>query len=169
MFLQDKGRLGTEGHVRFRKANHRFPPKKEAACQYNSLLQCEVALEGKIIGQCFGSCQEIKCNSTWRSNRETNCINFDREAKQRKDKGGGKIVIFLNYYKLSLFSSHFGRKVDVRRSLKKLPIGNCLWSLLIWLLKFGGMSKKTQKETKKSNNLHNYFNKNSQADDKNLP
>lgn len=64
MFLQDKGRLAAEGHVRFRKADHRFPPQKETPCQYNSLLQCEVAFEGKIIGQCFGGCQEIKRNST---------------------------------------------------------------------------------------------------------
>jgi hypothetical protein len=30
------------------------------------------------------------------------------------------------------------------------------------------MSKKNQKESKKANSLHNYFNKNNQAEDKNI-
>lgn len=37
-----------------------------------------------------------------------------------------------------------------------------------WLFKFGGMSKKNQKEPKKTNNLLTYFNKNKQSEDKNI-
>ncbi len=41
-------------------------------------------------------------------------------------------------------------------------------SLLIWLFKFGGMSKKNQKESKKPNSLHKYFAKNNQGEDKGI-
>jgi hypothetical protein len=35
--------------------------------------------------------------------------------------------------------------------------------IIIWEIKFGGMSKKSHKDKKQTNNLHKYFNKNSSS------
>ena len=98
MLLQDKGRLGSKGHVRLRKVDYRPPAQKETSRKYNSLLQCQVAPEGKIIGQCFRSCKEVKRYSTWPGNREADCWDFEWEAKQGKDKGGGQILMLLELF-----------------------------------------------------------------------
>lgn len=89
---------------------------------------------------------------------------FDSQLPYYNDYQYGNWMIILLYF----VPGAKWRKVDVLIKgvwwLKAIVFHHYYF----WLFKFGGMSKKNQKEGKKTNNLLQYFNKNNQAEDKNL-